>query len=674
MHHLSSCLSLACLLAVATPTSAATFTVTNTADAGAGSLRQAILDANANAGADLIDFNIPAATDAGCNAPTGVCTIQPVSSFPVVTDTVMIDGYTQPGAVPNMNPPTQGTNAVLKVELDANFANAAGLNFFPGASSSSVRGLAINRFGGFGIELSGNEIAIQGNFFGTDVTGFAIKGGGGGVRTSGGASQNVIGTDGDGANDAAERNILSGHNAFGVVVAGGVGNVVAGNLIGTNASGSVALGNQFGVATGDGNLIGTDADGMADAAERNIISGNSIEVQIASPSDNNVVAGNYIGTDITGTVALSGGTGVNLSGFGNRIGTDGDGIEDLSERNVISAGSGVTIFGVGTEQNVVAGNYIGTEVTGTQDLGNLFTVSIGQGASNNTIGGSATSEGNIIAFGSVHGVSIDGANNNEVLFNSIFSNAGAGVAVTGGGASTGNSILGNSIYSNARGIDLGNDGVTPNDPDDNDSGPNNLQNFPVITFAGSTTSTTEVSGTLNSTSSTTFTVDFFSNDNCHVLGHGEGETPLGSAPVTTDGTGTANFSVVLSAAAPVGSVISATATDPDGNTSEFSECGDPVTTLDADGDGIPNDLDLCPISDLSPTVVVGGCDSGVNNVLLGNGCTIADLIAECAANAIHHGEFTKCVSDLTNDLKAGGIISGMDKGAIQSCAAGSSIP
>ena len=94
---------------------------------------------------------------------------------------------------------------------------------------------------------------------------------------------------------------------------------------------------------------------------------------------------------------------------------------------------------------------------------------------------------------------------------------------------------------------------------------------------------------------------------------------------------------------------------------------------DSDCDGIPDDIDACPHSDLSATVVIGGCDSGVPNTLFANGCTIADLIAHCAASASNHGQFVSCVAELTNTLKANGAITGKQKGAIQSCAAKSSI-
>ena len=144
----------------ARPAYAATFTVTNTSDAAAGSLRQAILDANANLGIDTIAFNIPAATDPGCNAGTGVCTFQPGSVLPTITDPVIIDGYTQAGASPNTNGPGLGSNAVLMIELDGTNAGAGADGLTITAGSSTVRGLVINRFGGAGTQFGSAGIQI----------------------------------------------------------------------------------------------------------------------------------------------------------------------------------------------------------------------------------------------------------------------------------------------------------------------------------------------------------------------------------------------------------------------------------------------------------------------------------------------------------------------------------
>jgi hypothetical protein len=139
------------------------------------------------------------------------------------------------------------------------------------------------------------------------------------------------------------------------------------------------------------------------------------------------------------------------------------------------------------------------------------------------------------------------------------------------GTSTGNAVLRNAIYSNVGlGIDLGPNGVTPNDPGDADTGPNNLQNFPVLT-AATRTATLAVTGTLNSTAATAFRVEFFANDALDPSGHGEGQRYLGFVSVTTDGSGNAAIAAALPVTGvSVGNFITATATDAAGNTSEFS--------------------------------------------------------------------------------------------------------
>ena len=148
---------------------AATFTVTNTADSGAGSLRQAILDANANAGLDTIAFNV---SGAGCDG-SGVCTITTASVLPIILSPVVIDGYTQPGSSPNTN--AQGAlNTVLKVVLSgANLGQPAIMISGTGAGST-VRGLVIN--GGFGdafYSFVSDGDTLAGCFIGTDVSGTA---------------------------------------------------------------------------------------------------------------------------------------------------------------------------------------------------------------------------------------------------------------------------------------------------------------------------------------------------------------------------------------------------------------------------------------------------------------------------------------------------------------------
>ncbi len=249
------------LLAFPDAVRAASFNVTNTNDSGPGSLRQAILQANASPGTDTISFNIPG---------TGAHTIQPLSALPTITGPVVIDGYTQPGASPNTNPPGVGSNAVLMIELDGSIAGSDVNGLTITAGSSTIRGLVINRFN-IGICLrssgaSGN--LVQGNFIGTDATGtIALGNDANGVLIFINASNNIIG----GTNNEA-RNVISANDLAGIYISSGSGNEVRGNYIGTDLNGTVALGNGTGIiiVESPNNTIGGTV-----AGEGNLISGNN---------------------------------------------------------------------------------------------------------------------------------------------------------------------------------------------------------------------------------------------------------------------------------------------------------------------------------------------------------------------------------------------------------------
>ena len=338
--------------------------------------------------------------------------------------------------------------------------------------------------------------------------------------------------------------------------AGASGNLVEGNFIGTDANGTTDLGNNDDgvfIESGPTNTVGGTA-----AASRNLVSGNGLKgIDISNPTaSGNVVQGNYIGTDVNGTAAIPNDEqGISIDGAPNN--TIGGTATDAG--NVISGNTanGVEIIFAGATGNVVQGNFIGTDVSGTADLGNGENgVQIFE-ASNNTIGGTGVTPGQC-----------DGPCN-TIAFNGTPGGAHDGVRLISSG--TGNAVRGNAIFSNGGlGIDLDVDGVTANDPGDFDTGPNNVQNFPVLSaaFQGSTI----IEGTLNSTASTAFTIEFFSSGSCDASGHGEGEAFLGSTVATTDGSGNASFAVSFPATLPTGTSISATATDPSGNTSEFSQC------------------------------------------------------------------------------------------------------
>jgi hypothetical protein len=374
----------------------ATYTVLNTNDSGPDSLRSAIAKANANPGLDTINFRIGA----------GVRTISPLSALPDVTDSVIIDGTTQPGFAGHPI-----------IELDGSLAGGGGgvgtgvdgLRLL--ANLCTVKGLVINRFSGDGIELLGaDKNQLQGNYLGTDVTGRLARGNGeNGVFIYGGNKNTIGGT------TTAARNLISGNSAVGVYILGDSNgatlNVVLGNFIGTNLAGTAALGNGTGVLLrGANNTIGGTVAGA-----RNVISGNqgsgvALVAMLSVFHDaavGNSVVGNYIGTTATGFAALGNGTGVSLSGaYSNTIGGT-----TAAARNVISGngGSGVEIASfdvLPASNNWVQGNYIGTTAAGTGALGNGTGVSLIQQALNNTIGGTVAGAGNLIAGNSGAGVSM----------------------------------------------------------------------------------------------------------------------------------------------------------------------------------------------------------------------------------------------------------------------------
>lgn len=530
---------------------ATTFTVDSTGDSGDSNtadgacddglgnctLRAAIEQANAVAGLDTIHFHIPG---------PGPHTIQPVTELPIITDPVLIDGYTQPGASPNTNPPELGSNAVLIIELDGSSLPLNGAHSLSiVAGHSTVRGMVMNRLGssaGASIDLSGNGgNTIEGNFIGTDVTGTTIFGFSfsGSVLMGNGSSDNTIG----GVTSAA-RNVLSFVRISGDTT---TNNTIAGNFIGTDVTGTTVLGagSTMGVSVENSpnNVIGGTTPGA-----RNIISGNSIGVFLnGSSATGNQIQGNYIGTDVTGALALGNSSdGVFIVGgaSNNAIGGTLPGAG-----NVISANDRGVVMGISPADNRIEGNFIGTQADGVSPLGNARDgIFITKGTPHNSIGGTDAGAGNTIAFNGGHGV---------VLHNAT--------EVT---------IRGNSIHSNMDlGIDLGGDGITPNDDGDADTGPNDLQNFPVLTSASSGAKTITITGTLNSTPDTDFALEFFSNSTCDPFGHGEGELFLGSSLETTlDGDGNVSFTVDFETTVPVGQFITATATNPAGNTSEFSAC------------------------------------------------------------------------------------------------------
>jgi len=236
--------------------------------------------------------------------------------------------------------------------------------------------------------------------------------------------------------------------------------------------------------------------------------------------------------------------------------------------NVISGNNTGISLTDGATGTTVKGNRIGTDASGTRPVSNhgngiyILTQSLGS-----IIGGTNPGEGNTIAF-----------------------NCGQGIGIPAGFALVGWAMLGNSIFSNAGlGISLLNNGnPIPNDDGDADTGPNNLQNHPVITAAPVAAGMVDLAGTLNSLPAKTYRVEFFSGLGCHPTGAGEGRHFLGARNLVTDVSGNASFGngSAMFAIPNDHSVFTATATDPDGNTSEFSQCfGTPVLLFHDDFEG-----------------------------------------------------------------------------------------
>lgn len=585
-------------------------TVINTNDSGTGSLRDAIATANSNPGADTITFNIPG---------SGVHTIALNSPLPDITDAVTLDATSQPGY----------SGAPL-VELNGAAAGSSADGLRITASNSSVQGFVINRFQQSGIVVHGaSHVVIAGNYIGTSADGSAASGDDFGVKIESAASFVRVGTDGAGLNDSIEGNLISGNRSDGVLITGGsFNNVIAGNMIGTNVTGSFALGNNFGIKVemaSYSNRIGTDGQSQDDAGERNIVSGNRLGgITVTDAGSNaNTIAGNWVGLNANGTATVDNAeTGIWIRGGAqsNIVGTNGDGVGDADERNVVAGNDydGIAVEDPGTEFNAVAGNYVGTDASGNIGLGgNHFGVLFNGGAQFNRIGTNSDGQsdalernilagnlwdgvgifqagtsfnivaGNYIgvgtngvtALGNNFGVRIDaGASNNRIgtdangvrdaaETNIIAGNRDDGVLVEQG---AGNSIRGNRIFNNGAGwleIDLGGDGPTANDVGDTDMGANNLQNYPVLTVVASTANATTIRGTLNSTVSTQFYLEFLASSTTSL----SDEITLGNTIVGTDGSGNAAFDVTLPVAIPTGYHVWSTATNiATQDTSEFS--------------------------------------------------------------------------------------------------------
>jgi hypothetical protein len=334
-----------------------------------------------------------------------------------------------------------------------------------------IQALVVCQFTGDGIQILGDSNQVRASYIGTDPSGTVAKPNGQrGVFISG-SSNNTIGGENPG-----DGNLISGNQAEGVRISGGSGNLVRGNRIGTDVSGSHAIGNGSSGVTIEGSK--NNQVGCTTAAARNVISGNAV---------------------------------------------------------------GVTVTGSGSTGNLIGANFIGTDAAGASNLGNSGDgVVFVSGAAGNTVGGSGSESANRIAFNHGNGISAQP------------------------GAGSGNTFRAKSIYANKGiGIDLNADGPTRNDTCDSDAGPNGLQNYPILLTLSSAGGNTFVTGTLNSAPGGAYTIEFFA-------GGALSSVSIGTTTVTTDAGCNAFFSTTLPVVLLATDIVTATATDSAGSTSELS--------------------------------------------------------------------------------------------------------
>jgi len=505
---------------------------------------------------DVINFNIGA----------GVQTIAPTGAEPTIVRPLTINGYSANGA--SANTLANADNALILIRLDGPGAGAGvdGLTLGAGSGGSTIKGLDISNFAGNGIVIQSNGNFIVGNFIGVDPTGTArapngtFPNSGDGIRILN-ASNNQIGS-----TNAGDRNVVSGNALVGIHIVGTLATPATGNII-------------------QGNFVGVATDGVSSV-------GNRTE---PAPAPGSAEGNNLFGIEISGgNLNTIGGT---AAGARNVVGFNADGVE----------------IDNGAQQNIIQGNFAGVGADGVTPTKNLlhgialrssngFGAPLGPaqpnepGVSFNLIGGTTAGAGNLVEFNGTAGIAVFG---NPVS--------------ASGQPNIGNTIEGNSIFKNGRdyqtassaptpllGIDLTNnfffprdDGLTPNDSQGHGAAndPNNLQNFPVLTSAMSQGGMTTIAGSLQSAANTTFRIEFFASDVDPLGLPAEGQQFLGFVNVSTDPSGNASFNVTLSVAVSNGRLVTATATDPFGNTSEFS-AGVPAIFCDSNPPviGVPNTI------------------------------------------------------------------------------------
>lgn len=525
--------------------------VCETSTAGECSLRAAIEEHNALGGPNTVTFAI-----------VPLSPIRPATRLPRISSGLTLDGASQPGFA----------GAPLVV-LDGSLVSDEDADGLELADDAVVRSLVVGNWNN-GIRADGNGIVITGCYVGLDASG------GAGMPNRAGilvffASNVVVG--GLGADDA---NVLSGNSDNGIEVIGGSNNEITGNLIGTDASSTVAVPN-----VGRGIYLGNTGPNVV--VSRNVISGNGVGVEW-DHAMGGAFRGNYVGTDVTGSDPVANGTGAII--YSEPATAPLIGGTAAAHRNLFSGNTG---HGLRTVYTTVQGNSFGLSATNAPLSNGGFGIDVFYGSI--TVGGTTPGAGNTIAYNGSGGVRFDNAPGVAVRRNAIFRNGGLG-------------------------LDAGGAGVTPP--------------YPVITSANSG----HLAGTFTGSPNASYTLDFYANDVLDPSGHGEGESWIASEAVFTDQSGMATFDV--SAGVFPGQLVTATAWAAIAGMTELSlgfcvpgdgSCCQPNGTISPVGTECRASAGRC-----DPAEICDGLRGGCPADQRGGACT-ADLGQAC-------GEASECLS------------------------------
>ena len=607
-------------------------------------LRAAIEESNDTVGTQTIRFNITGTADFTNGGQNGY-TIQPQSALPNITDTVIIDGYSQPGSQANTAVAPNPLNGILLIEINGSGAGATNGLTVDG-NNSTIRGLVINNFsspGQSGIAIGSDNLTLQGNYIGTEPDGMTAADNEGGITQGADNSTGAL----IGGLNPADRNLISGNSSVGSSPNTGSDNwTYQGNYIGVGKDGLTAIANAQPDGSGALSLDNSNGHivGGPEAGAINVISGNSSMGIAPHNSDNLLIEGNYIGVGYDGATPLGNGKSpINLSGgcdnaqiLDNVIAnspSQGININESSNSAVVQGNfiesSSVAAIGILDSSNAQIGGTGASEGNTIETSGyGVLAIQISGTTSNNII------KGNIISDSFISGIAIVGASNTIIggaeagAGNSITDSTDAGIAVHSltmsavplTVTSQNTAILGNSIsnstlgpLNSGLGIDLlemtdasgppdfvpesfSEIGATLNDPSDADTGPNNYINYPVINSASQNLLNLNVNFDLDAADSPTnqYRVEFFANDTADPTGYGEGQTFLGSTTVSPGSDQVANLTLPAGTNL-TGKVLSATTTAIDGttntgfgSTSEFSRTQTIIVSALSQGDAENN--------------------------------------------------------------------------------------